>query len=552
MHSVRPSRRAVELRQAGQGAAPGADLPVSLPRPFRSCRKLRCPGGISSALWQVPSPRPGSPARGSGTSPSACSVPASTPPSPGVLSAEQLRELDALTALIIPTDDAPGAREARVVDFIDQGLGSFASDQRPPSSGVWRTSAPGPEPTSAATVRGPRPERSGRWRWSWTARSRNSLRRFASPPSPASWPIRNTAVTRVRRAGSSSGSRTASAGSHLSATTTVSHPHGSATARSGPRPRFSPKDPVDFVIVGAGAAGGVVARELARAGSGSSSSSRARIYAKKTFATTSSLSPRSPRSPTTPGPSPTRSAASETEEAKPRPVVQYGRLVGGGSVHFTANYWRFHEIDFIERSRKGSSREPALPTGRSPTPSWSRTTAGWSGRSACPDSPAPAPSTRRAADPIPLPPCRSNRRESLPSAAARKLGWHAFPRPDGDPFGALPRPAALHSMRLLQDVRVRSRCQVEHPCCDDSGGGGDRDAARSGPLSYVRKIELDTPRAGSPESSTSTRLGGRSSSAPARSSSAPTARRPRASCYVALQSVSRTGWPTGAASSAST
>jgi choline dehydrogenase-like flavoprotein len=28
-------------------------------------------------------------------------------------------------------------------------------------------------------------------------------------------------------------------------------------------------------------------------------------------------------------------------------------VVGGGSVHFTDNYWRFHEIDFIERSRLG-------------------------------------------------------------------------------------------------------------------------------------------------------------------------------------------------------
>ena len=46
------------------------------------------------------------------------------------LSAEQTRDLEALTALIIPTDDTPGAREARVVDFITRGLGSFAADQR--------------------------------------------------------------------------------------------------------------------------------------------------------------------------------------------------------------------------------------------------------------------------------------------------------------------------------------------------------------------------------------------------------------------------------------
>jgi gluconate 2-dehydrogenase gamma chain len=49
----------------------------------------------------------------------------------GVLGPSQLRDLDAITALILPTDDTPGAREAHVVDFIDRALGSFAADQRP-------------------------------------------------------------------------------------------------------------------------------------------------------------------------------------------------------------------------------------------------------------------------------------------------------------------------------------------------------------------------------------------------------------------------------------
>jgi gluconate 2-dehydrogenase gamma chain len=48
----------------------------------------------------------------------------------GTLSAAQRRDLDGLTALIIPTDEDPGAREARIVDFIDRGLTSFAQDQR--------------------------------------------------------------------------------------------------------------------------------------------------------------------------------------------------------------------------------------------------------------------------------------------------------------------------------------------------------------------------------------------------------------------------------------
>jgi gluconate 2-dehydrogenase gamma chain len=38
--------------------------------------------------------------------------------------------VDAMAALIIPTDDTPGAREAGVVQFIDRSLETFARDQR--------------------------------------------------------------------------------------------------------------------------------------------------------------------------------------------------------------------------------------------------------------------------------------------------------------------------------------------------------------------------------------------------------------------------------------
>lgn len=44
---------------------------------------------------------------------------------------DQAAEVEAIAAQIIPTDDTPGAREARVVYFIDRGLTTFASDDRP-------------------------------------------------------------------------------------------------------------------------------------------------------------------------------------------------------------------------------------------------------------------------------------------------------------------------------------------------------------------------------------------------------------------------------------
>ncbi len=47
------------------------------------------------------------------------------------LTAEQAREVEALAARIIPTDEMPGATEAGVVYFIDRALKTFASDALP-------------------------------------------------------------------------------------------------------------------------------------------------------------------------------------------------------------------------------------------------------------------------------------------------------------------------------------------------------------------------------------------------------------------------------------
>lgn len=48
-----------------------------------------------------------------------------------VLTSEQVRELDAVTGQLVPTDNLPGAREARVVRFMDRSLATYAKDQRP-------------------------------------------------------------------------------------------------------------------------------------------------------------------------------------------------------------------------------------------------------------------------------------------------------------------------------------------------------------------------------------------------------------------------------------
>ena len=44
---------------------------------------------------------------------------------------EQAAEVEAIAAQIIPTDDSPGAREAKVIYFIDRALTTFDKEQQP-------------------------------------------------------------------------------------------------------------------------------------------------------------------------------------------------------------------------------------------------------------------------------------------------------------------------------------------------------------------------------------------------------------------------------------
>jgi hypothetical protein len=52
------------------------------------------------------------------------------PPPLEVFTPEQAADIEAIAAQIVPTDDLPGAREARVVAFIDHSLATWASDRR--------------------------------------------------------------------------------------------------------------------------------------------------------------------------------------------------------------------------------------------------------------------------------------------------------------------------------------------------------------------------------------------------------------------------------------
>lgn len=57
---------------------------------------------------------------------------ASDPPAKlGFFTPDQAMEVEAIAAQIIPTDDTPGAREARVIYFIDRALATFDRDKQP-------------------------------------------------------------------------------------------------------------------------------------------------------------------------------------------------------------------------------------------------------------------------------------------------------------------------------------------------------------------------------------------------------------------------------------
>ncbi len=43
---------------------------------------------------------------------------------------DQAAEIEAMASQIIPTDDTPGAREARVINFIDRALATFAAEDQ--------------------------------------------------------------------------------------------------------------------------------------------------------------------------------------------------------------------------------------------------------------------------------------------------------------------------------------------------------------------------------------------------------------------------------------
>jgi choline dehydrogenase-like flavoprotein len=255
-------------------------------------------------------------------------------------------------------------------------------------------------------------------------------------------------------------------------------------------PKFRTSDEVDFVIIGSGAAGGILAKELSGHGFQVVVLEQGPYLTEADFVHDEIKVLQEDLLTNHPKLQPTTFRKTPLDKAKHQRALVYGRLVGGTSVHFTANFWRLHEIDFIERSKIGAIPGanfvdwPITYNDLEPyytKVEWEIGVSGLAGAS-----PFDPPRSK----PYPMPPLPVKSSGVIFERAARKLGWNPFPAP----------------MAILSEARPgRSACVNCGFClafgCEVGAKSSSlatavRMAEKTGhceirPNSYVHRIELD-------------------------------------------------------------
>jgi choline dehydrogenase-like flavoprotein len=135
---------------------------------------------------------------------------------------------------------------------------------------------------------------------------------------------------------------------------------GNDVEQSRSRARFAPADTVDFAIVGSGAAGGIIAKELATAGFTVVVLEQGPRLTEKQFDHDEFATFMQGRWSNNPATQPQSFRSSPSANAERALAAIYGRLVGGSNAHFTGNFWRMRPLDFNEASVLGGIPGTAL------------------------------------------------------------------------------------------------------------------------------------------------------------------------------------------------
>ena len=227
---------------------------------------------------------------------------------------------------------------------------------------------------------------------------------------------------------------------------------------------------VNAVVVGAGAGGGIVAKELAQAGLSVVLLERGKWYSAFDCRKDDLRNQRN---------STLGNAFGPDDERDPRVVVDRGgrervvrgsedgyqnnaACVGGGTFSYGAMAWRFMERDFRMRSVygavAGSTLEDWPISYDDLEPYYEK--AEWEIGVSGDDTGNPFRAPRRK--PLPMPPLAPTREHLLLKPAALRLGLHPFDIPmlrNSVPYGGR---EPLHALPLVRGLRLRSGCKMRH------------------------------------------------------------------------------------------